>query len=144
MMGLEHLSTRRSGTDVGLSSFFSNFPCLYFYAITPPQRKEGSILLLVGLILFSCLACHSSGVPVRFTSRSAVLCAYIGLCLSTSTTSMCPTCSLTHISLFFWQSACSLPYVKLSVYTISLLHNTYMLFLYFRCFSMLILGVKAR
>lgn len=142
MIGLRHLSTRRSGTEVGVSSFFSKFPYLYFYATT--QRKEGSLLLLVGLILFSCLACHSSGVPVRFTSRSAVLCAYTGLCLSTSMTSMCSTCILTCISLFFWQSACSLPYVKLSVRTISLVHNTYMLFLYLSCLSMLILGVKAR
>lgn len=52
---LEHLSTRRAGTEVGLSSFFSNFPCLCFYAIAPlTKRKFPSTPCMTYLVFLSC------------------------------------------------------------------------------------------
>lgn len=85
----------------------------YVFMLLPPSQKGGSLLLLVWLILFSCLASHSSGVPVRFSCLSAVPSADIVFCLATSMTLMCPTCSYAHFSLSFWQSPCSHPYAKL-------------------------------
>lgn len=90
MIRLQHLSTRKARTEVGLSSFFSNFPCLCFYAIAPlTKRRVPSTPYRPYLVFLSCQSFFWCTCEV-FLPICSPLCRY------------CPKCILSFVWQILW------------------------------------------